>query len=56
MIDGKNFFDQPVKSNFRTYDSIRKITIGQGYYYTTGCQLDYNYSNNYYKMIAIGLS
>ena len=48
MIDGRNFFDQPVKSNFMTDDNIRKIT--------TGCLLDYNYFNNYYKMIAIDIS
>ena len=40
MIDGKNFFDQPVKSGMRTYDNIRKIAVGQGDYYTTGCLLD----------------
>ena len=36
----KNFFDQPVKSDTRTYDNIRKIATGQGYDYTTGCLLD----------------
>ena len=30
MIDGQNFFDQPVKSNLKTYDNIRKIASGQG--------------------------
>ena len=43
MIDGKNFFDQPVKSNMRTYDNIRKILTGQGDDYTTDCLLDYKY-------------
>ena len=52
MIDWKNFFDQPVKSDMRTYDSIGKIATGQGDNYTTGCLLDYNY----YNMIAIDLS
>ena len=58
MIDRKNFFDQPVKSdeNMRTYDNIRKIATGQGDDYNTGCLLDYNYFNNYYEMIAINLS
>ena len=55
-IDGKNFFDQPLKSNLRAYDNIRKIAIGQGDNYTTGRLLDYNYINNYYNMIAIVLS
>ena len=30
MIDGRNFSDQPVKDNLITYDSIQKITAGQG--------------------------
>ena len=52
MIDGKIFFDQPVKNNLRTYDNIQKITIGQGGDYTTGCLLHCNY----FIMIAINLS
>ena len=40
MIDGQNFFNQPVKNDLRRYDNIRKIAIGQGDYYTTGCLLD----------------
>ena len=56
MIDGKNFFDQPVNSNMRTYDSIQKIATGQGDDYTTGCLLDNYCFNKHYKMIAIDLS
>ena len=56
MIDGQNFFDQPVKSNLRTCDNIRKTATGQRDDYTNGCLTDYNYFNNYYKMIAIDLS
>ena len=56
MIDGKNFFDQPVKNDKVTYDNIRKIATGQGDDYTTGCLLDYTYFKKYYKMIAIDLS
>ena len=42
MIDGKkNCFDQPVKSNMRTFDSIRKIAIGQRDDYAIVCLLDY---------------
>ena len=55
MIKGQDFFDQPVKSNLRPYDNIQRIAIGQGDDYTTACLLDYNYFNNYYKMIAIDL-
>ena len=56
MMDGQNFFDQPVKNNLRTYDNIQKIATGQGDDYTTVCLFDYNYFYNYYKMIAIDLS
>ena len=53
MINGENFFDQPIKNNKVTHESIRKITAGQGDDYTTGCLLDYTYFKDSYKMIAI---
>ena len=37
MIDGQNFFDQPLKNNLRLNDNIGKIVTGQGDDYTTGC-------------------
>ena len=56
MIDGKNVFDQSVKSDMRTYDNIRKIATDQGDDHTTGCSLDYNCFNKHYKMIALDFS
>ena len=29
MTDGKHLFDQPINSMIKTYENIRKITIGQ---------------------------
>ena len=55
MIDGKNFFDQPVKNDKVTYENIRKIATGQKDDNTTGCLLDYIYFKNYYKMIVVDL-
>ena len=55
MIDGKNVFDQPIKSHVKIYENIRKITTGQGDDYTTGCQIYYNYFKKHYKTIAIDL-
>ena len=55
-IDRKNFFDQLINNMMKTYENIRKITIGQGDDYTTGCLLDYTYFKKYYKMIAVDLS
>ena len=56
MIDGRNFFDQPINSMSKTYENIRKIATGKGDDYTTGCLLDYPYFKKNYKMIAIDLS
>ena len=56
MINGENFFDQPIKNNKVTYENIRKIATGQGDDYTTGCLLDYPYFANTYKMIAVDFS
>ena len=56
MIDGRNFFDQPINSMNKTYENIRKIATGKGDDYTTGCLLDYTYFKENYKMIAIDVS
>ena len=56
IIDGRNFFDQPIKNDLKTYDNIRKIATGQGDDYTAGCFLDYPYFKENYKLIAIDLS
>ena len=56
MINGENFFDQSVKNNKVTYESIRKIALGQGDDYTTGCFLDYSYFKDNYEMISVDLS
>ena len=56
MIDGRDFFDQPINSIYKTYENIRKIATCQGDDYTTGCLLNHYYFNENYKMIAIDLS
>ena len=56
MINGENFFDQPIKNNKVTYENITKIATGQGDDYKTGCLLDYSYFVDTYKMIAVDLS
>ena len=56
VINGENLFGQPLENNKVTYDNIRKIAIGQGDDYTTGCLLDYPYFTDTYKIIAVDLS
>ena len=41
MIDGKHFFDQPINSEFKTYENVRKIATGKRDDYATVCLLDY---------------
>ena len=56
MINGKTFFDQPVKNDKVTNENIMKIATGQGDDYATGCLLDYTYFKKYYKMIVVDLN
>ena len=56
MINGENFFNQPIKDNKVTYENIRKVAIGKGDDYTNGCLLDYPYFRDSYKMIVVHLS
>ena len=55
VIDGRNFYDQPISSDERQYDELRKVTLGEGDDYTTGCLLDFAYFKCDYKIIAIDL-
>ena len=54
MTNRKNFFNQTVKHDERTYDNIWKIINSHGDIYT-GCLLDYPYFQRHYKMLAIDL-
>ena len=54
--NGENAFDQPIRNKKITHDNIRKIAIGYGDDYATGCLLDYPYFIETYKMIAVDLS
>ena len=54
LIDGKSFFDVPVKNKEEAYKKIMSISKNNDY--TTGNLLDYEYFSKYYKLIAIDLS
>ena len=55
IINEENFYDQPIDSDIKRYEEIRKLTTGQGEYYTTGCLLNYKYIKNHYRVIAVDL-
>ena len=55
VIDGRNFYDNPIESDIEKYRELKKVMIGKGDY-TTGSLLDYNYFNKHYKLVAVDLS
>ena len=56
LIDGRNFYDQPINDIIKQYDEVRKVSTGYGDDYTTGCLLDYAYFKDNYRLIAVDLS
>ena len=55
LIDGRNFYDQPINVQIKKDDETRKIATEQGDDYTTKCLLDYHNFKNHYKLIAVYL-
>ena len=56
IIDGRNFYDNPIESDFEKYRELKKVMIGKGEDYTTGSLLDFNYLHKHYKLVAVDLS
>ena len=56
LIDGRNFYDQPINDLINQYDKIIKVSTRQGDDYTTRCLLDYAYFKDNYRLIAVDLS
>ena len=56
LIDGRNFYYQPINDLVKQYDEIRETATGQGDDYTTGCLLDYQYFKDHHNLISVDLS
>ena len=56
IIDGRNFYDNPIESDIEKYRELKKVIIGKGEDYTTGSLLDFNYFDKHYKLVAVDLS
>ena len=56
LINGRNFYDQPINDLIKQYDKVRKVLTGQGDDYTTRYLLDYAYFKDNYRLIAVDLS
>ena len=53
IIDGRNFYDNPIENNIEKYRESKKVMIGKGEDYTTRSLLDFNYFDQYYKLNLI---
>ena len=56
IIDGRDFYDNPIESDIEKCRELKKVMIGKGEDYTTGSLLDYDYFNKHYKLVAVDLS
>ena len=56
IIDGRNFYDNPIESDIENYRELKKVMIGKGEDYTTGSLLDFDYFKKHYKLVAVDLS
>ena len=56
IIDGRNFYDNPIESDIEKYRELKKVMIGKGEDYTTGSLLDFDYFDKHYKLVAVDLS
>ena len=56
IIDGRNFYDNPIESDIEKYRELKKVMIGKGEDYTTGSLLDFHYFDKHYKLVAVDLS
>ena len=56
IIDGRNFYDNPIESDIEKYRELKKVMIGKGEDYTTGPLLDFDYFKKHYKLVAVDVS
>ena len=56
IIDGRNFYDNPIEIDIKKYRELKKVMIRKGEDYTTRSFLDYNYFKKHYKLVAVDLS
>ena len=56
IIDGRNFYENPIENDIEKYRDLKRIMIGKGEDYTTGSLLGYDYFKKNYKLVVVDLS
>ena len=46
IIDGRNFYDNPLEKDVEKYRELKRVITGKGEDYTTGSLLDFDYFKN----------
>ena len=53
IIDGRNFYDNPIESDIEKYRELKKVMVEKGEDNTTGSLFDFNYFDKHYKLVAV---
>ena len=56
IMNGKNFYNQPIGSDIKPYEETRKLITEQGEDYTIRILSDFDLIKNHYRLIAVDLS
>ena len=56
LLEGRNFYDQPINDLIKQYDEVRKVSTGQGDDYNRWCLLEYAYFKEDYSLIEVDLT
>ena len=56
LIDGRNFYDQPINDLIKQYHDVRKVSTGCVNDYTAGYLLNYAHFRDNYRLTAVDLS
>ena len=55
IIDGRNFYDNPIETDIEKYRELTKVMIGKGEDNTTGSLFDLIYFDKHYKLLLVAV-
>ena len=55
IIDGRNFYDNPIESDIEKYRELKTVMVGKGEDYTTGSLLDFNYFKEQFNKLNLNI-
>ena len=55
ILDGRNFYDNPIESDIEKYRELKTVMVGKGEDYTTGSLLDFNYFKEQFNKLNLNI-